>query len=93
MRRRERVPAQPVAVRDVVPERGRRLRVRLSRRIPVERGQQHLPGPGRVRDRPAHLPTAVRQHARLVQVRVPTRLPAVRRPLFRYMRTKSTILL
>lgn len=81
-RRRERVPAEPVAVRGVVPEPGRRVRVRMSGRVRAgHRGQQHVPGPGRVRGRAAHLPAAVRQHARVVQVRMPAGLPAGRRPL------------
>jgi len=83
-RRCKRMPAQPFAVRNVVSEFGRRLRVRLSRRIPVEPRQHHLPGPGRVHYWPTRLPTIVHQHPRVLQVWVPTRLPTDRRSLCRY---------
>lgn len=76
------MPAHPVPLRDVVPELGRRVRVRLFRRARAGHGrQQHLSGPGRVRHRTAHLPAAVHQHARFVRVWMPTGLPTGWRPL------------
>lgn len=83
-RRRKRMSVQSVSVRNVVSESGRRLRVRLSRRVPVECRQRHLSGLGRVHCWPTHLPTVVHQHPRVVQVRLPTGLPADRRSLCRY---------
>lgn len=91
-RRRKRMPSQPFTVRNVVSESGRRLRVRLSRRVPVESRPQHLPGPGRVYYRTTHLPTVVHQHSRVVQVWLPTGLPADRRSLCRYAYNLLTII-
>lgn len=44
--RRKRMPTEPVAVRNDLSESGRRIRLRLSRRICVESRQHHLSGPG-----------------------------------------------